>query len=105
MKIKININSINSCQINDVINFFNLNKPCKWNKLEKFENGFQIKLNENEILQYNKKILDENDKLKKLKWDNNKLCSTGCINFNEEELLLLYRSLKYVFGNKEVEII
>jgi len=109
MKIKVKFKSINNNQINDVINFFNLNKPDKWNRLEKLdrvEGGFQIKLNDDEIKIYNKcNPIDDNYRIKQLRWNNQKLCSFDYINFNQQELLLLYRSLQYVFGIGEVEII
>ena len=108
MKIKVKFNTLNKNQLNDVITFFNLNKPCNWNKLEKLdriEGGFQIRLNEEEIKNNKNRILDDNYKIKQLRWNNKKLCSFEYINFNDEELLLLYRSLQYVFGSHEVEII
>ena len=96
MKIRIKSKSINNSQINDVINFFNLNKPKKWNNLEKLEGGFKIRLQNNTITSF--KLIND-DKL------NQSIYSDEYKNLNNEELLLLYRSLQYILGIGEVEIV
>jgi len=99
MKIRIKSKSINNSQINDVINYFNLNKPSKWNNLEKLEGGFKIILKNNTVKSF--KLIDNNNKIKQL---NQNIYSNQYNNSYEEELLL-YRSLQYILGIGEVEII
>lgn len=64
-------------------------------KLDRIEGGFCIYFSTEKI--------DENKKIRQLRWERQKLVTPiGCYGFKEEELLLLYESMKMTFGQDQV---
>lgn len=99
MLISVKFETINSLQCSQVLEYYNNNRPEDFNPLEKLdraEGGFQIKLDN---VPYN---TDVNYTVKQLRWKNKYLTSGLYIDFSDEELKLLYKSLCNVFGNENV---
>jgi hypothetical protein len=95
-----------------IVENYNANKPADWSPIREAgvcEGGFEIPLNAEEISQLkqynsNKKLLNDNDYVRQLRWSNGKLCSLGNDPLREEEQLLLGKSLIAVLGADKVRI-
>ena len=60
-------------------------------ELDRCEGGFKIACEEN-----------SNSKIKQLRWNKRKLDPLNFVGFDEDETILLYRSLVHVFGESAV---
>ena len=91
--ITVNFGSISQVEYLQVIDYYNTIKPSHYmllEELDRCEGGFQIALD------------DLPGKIKQLRWNKRKLDPMNFIGFNEDEILLLYRSLIHVFGESSV---
>tara|TARA_B110000305_G_scaffold106669_2_gene119973 strand:+ start:7208 stop:7510 length:303 start_codon:yes stop_codon:yes gene_type:complete len=95
--------SFDYVKYDEVINYYNLNKPNDWlpiSKLNRIEGGFQIKLSD-----YSLAKGDVNNQIRQLRWDK-KMLKPGFYNgLFLDEVELLYNSLVHVHGKESVEII
>jgi hypothetical protein len=100
MPIKVLVKSIDSDKIQQILDYYNENKPEEAEPLERLdrcEDGFQIKLS------YMKEQMgDINKKIKQVRWNKGYLLSKGYISFKNDEEMLLYESLVYVLGSNNV---
>tara|TARA_B100000900_G_C20315162_1_gene607842 strand:+ start:206 stop:574 length:369 start_codon:yes stop_codon:yes gene_type:complete len=97
--IKVNVDTID---YKIIINYYNNNKSEDEEDLEvldRFEGGFQIRLRN-----YNDPNVDENLKVRQLRWDNRCLVTYSLSSmFTEYQLDLLFESLKNCIGECNVE--
>jgi hypothetical protein len=100
MQIKVLIDTINSDDIQKILDYYNQNKSLDdepLQRLDRFEGGFQICLPEMKDV-----MCDSNKKIKQLRWHNGYLVSFYYIGFNDNEQDLLYRSLIQALGEENV---
>jgi hypothetical protein len=96
--ITVNFASISKEEYQLVIDYYNTIKPRHFlliEELDRCEGGFKIALSDSEAN-------NMNGQLKQLRWNKRKLDPLNFIGFNEDETLLLYRSLVHVFGESAV---
>ena len=97
----------------EVIDYYNQNKPLKWeplSKLNRAEGGFQIALSPIELdkhikyleSRFGNNLIDENDEIKQLRWSNGMLRSNYHMGFTKEETMLLYKALQNSLGKEYV---
>jgi hypothetical protein len=98
MSIHVTVDNISTENYNKIIDFYNRNKleeDSRLERLDRCEGGFQIQIPEKQ----NKKG-DVNEKIKQLRWDRKQLVGfKNYKTFNEQELLLLFWSMKNVLGD------
>ena len=97
--IKVNVDTID---YKIIINYYNNNKSEDEEELEvleRLEGGFQIRLKN-----YNDPNIDENLRIRQLRWDNRCLVTYSLSSmFTEYQLDLLFESLKNTIGENNVE--
>lgn len=79
-----------------VIDHYNAHKPVDEEPLERLdrtEGGFQIQL-----VEMKNRFVDENLKIRQLRWANGYLVSGFHIGFTEKQTMLLYEALIYSYG-------
>jgi hypothetical protein len=94
MHISVTVDSISKTNFQEILDYYNTNKPNDeelLERLDRFEGGFQI-----EISQQRNKCIDENNKIRQLRWSRGKLVSGCYIGFTEKQLLLLYDAMVYI---------
>ena len=108
MQISVNFETISPDQTSLVIDYYNQRKPEGANPLEKSyaaEGGFMIALTHDEM--GIRKSSNPNDHVKQVRWNRKSLVSSrygtyAAVQFSENETLLLYDALCYVFGDDQV---
>ena len=101
--ISVKFASISQVEYQQIIDYYNSIKPNHYMRLkilDRCEGGFQISLDDSELALV--KSCDVNCKIKQLRWNRRKLDRLKYIGFNQEETILLYRSLVHVFGETTV---
>jgi hypothetical protein len=96
MILKVLVDSINKETFQNILDFYNSNKPEDEEPLERLdrtEGGFQIKLKGMQD-----KMIDENEKIRQVRWSNGRLVSGFYLGFTEKQYMLLYESLVYGLG-------
>ena len=96
--ITVNFASISKDEYQQVVDYYNTIKPSHYmsiEELDRCEGGFKIALNDSEANYTNGKI-------KQLRWNKRKLDPLNFVGFDEDETILLYRSLVHVFGESAV---
>ena len=101
MPIEVLFDVITGDDCNKIINYYNSNKSQNNQPLEKLdrcEGGFMIKKEDSSS------FLDDNDKIKQLRWSRKRLLQfKNYSSFSEEEEQLLYNSLLETFGSSKVK--
>ena len=102
--IEVNVDTINYSEVIDYYNSnkLELEKPLK--RLDRYEGGFEIDLDENTIEKHYKDIkLSENVRTRQLRWTNRCLVTNSLSNrFTEYQLNLLFDSIKNSIGEGNV---
>jgi len=91
MTIKVNVKYIDPESMQQILNHYNslkLETDEPLELLDRAEGGFKIK-----ITKMKNVLCDENEKIKQLRWDKQRLVSNYFIGFTEKEELLLFESL------------
>jgi len=98
MSIHVTVDNISMENYNKIIDFYNRNKleeDSRLERLDRCEGGFQIKIPEKQ-----NENCDVNLKIKQLRWYRKQLVEfKNYKTFNEQELLLLFRSMQSVLGD------
>ncbi len=101
MTIKVLFESYTEDEYDKILNYYNSNKSQNNQPLEKLdrcEGGFMIKKEDSSS------FLDDNDKIKQLRWSRKRLLPfKNYSSFSEEEEQLLYNSLLETFGSSKVK--
>lgn len=100
MAIKVLVDTISNANIQNILNYYNQNKPIDsepLQMLDRYEGGFQISLTNMKDIN-----CDDNKKIKQLRWHNGCLVSSYYIGFDMDEEELLYKSLVNVLGQENV---
>lgn len=87
--------SISKDEYQRVVDYYNTIKPSHYmsiEELDRCEGGFKIACKEE----------NSNSKIKQLRWNKRKLDPLNFVGFDEDETILLYRSLVHVFGESAV---
>ena len=83
-----------------ILDHYNNNKPddlFPLKRLDVFEGGFEIDIPSDKWVKSNDMFLDENDKVKQLRWSQGRLLSYGSYpRFTIKEYMLLYETLVQV---------
>jgi hypothetical protein len=100
MPIKVLVNSIDSDMIQQIIDYYNSNKPIDEfpiERLNRAEGGFKIVFS-------TRPDLDPNDNCRQLRWNRGKLVSGIYIGFTPKQETLLYNAFAHVMGeNVKIE--
>jgi len=91
----VNFASISKDEYQQVVDYYNTIKPSHYmsiEELDRCEGGFKIACEANYT----------NGKIKQLRWNKRKLDPLNFVGFDEDETILLYRSLVHVFGESAV---
>ena len=96
MPIKVIATSIDKDTFQNILQYYNDNKPADEEPLERLpraEGGFQIKL-----VNMKNSYWDDNLKIRQLRWSRGMLVSNGYIGFTEKQETMLYEALVYGLG-------
>lgn len=97
--IRVNVDTIDYKSIIKYYNTKKSNNEEELNVLERLEGGFKITLRN-----YNHPIIGENNKIRKLIWDNRCLVNYSLLNmFTERQLDLLFESIENSIGKNNVK--
>lgn len=100
--ISVKFASISPEEYRAVVDHYNFIKPSHFivlEQLDRCEGGFQLALDATTV---NEEPM--NKTIKQLRWNRRKLDPLHFIGFDTEEIMLLYQSLIYVFGQTEVTL-
>ena len=102
--IQVNVDTIDYSPIIDYYNSHKLNNEQPLQRLNRYEGGFEIKLDENSMKEYNNHNLsDSNFRIRQLRWSNKCLVTYTLSNrFTDYQLNLLYDSIKNTIGDKNI---
>ena len=102
--IQVNVDTIDYSPIIDYYNSHKLNNEQPLQILNRYEGGFEIKLDENSMKKYNNHNLsDSNFRIRQLRWSNRCLVTYTLSNrFTDYQLNLLYDSIKNTIGDKNI---
>lgn len=102
--IQVNVDTIDYSPIIDYYNSHKLNNEQPLQILNRYEGGFEIKLDENSMKEYNNNNLsDSNFRIRQLRWSNRCLVTYTLSNrFTHYQLNLLYDSIKNTIGDKNI---
>jgi hypothetical protein len=96
MRIRVLVDTINNETFQKILHYYNNNKTDDEEPLERLdrtEGGFQIKIPSKQ----NSRV-DENEKIRQLRWSNGALVSGFYIGFTEKQIMLLYDALNFALG-------
>lgn len=102
--IQVNVDTIDYSPIIDYYNSHKLNNEQPLQILNRYEGGFEIKLDENSMKEYNNHNLsDSNFRIRQLRWSSKCLVTyTLSYKFTDYQLNLLYDSIKNTIGEKNI---
>jgi hypothetical protein len=98
MTIQVLVDTIDKETFQKILDFYNENKnadepPLK--RLDRAEGGFKIELPESEWEKDFNGFVDDNNKIRQLRWFNGELVSFGHRSFTAKQGILLYEALVY----------